>query len=230
MEDNRPPAESAEPELDTLSPSDPSGAAAPPSKKKRSRPFELFETVAVALLLAIFIRATVAEARFIPSGSMLPTLQIGDRLIVEKLSYYFQDPQRGDIVVFYPPSPGTPEMDMGGRVLRWLGFTREAAFIKRVVGMPGDKLEIRAGQVYINDQPLAEPYTMANSEEEKGLGFGSGIMDDLEAQTIPPKSYFMMGDNRDNSRDSRFWGTLPRENVIGRSFLRFWPVARFGLP
>lgn len=186
--------------------------------KKRHKSLEFIETIVVAVLMALVIRAVVAEARFIPSGSMLPTLQIGDRLIVEKVSYYFTDPDRGEIVVFYPPQPGQAELDTGQRFMRWLGFTTESAYIKRVVGLPGETVMISNGVVYINDQPLSESYIMAPPYS------------DMAPITVPTESYFMMGDNRNNSRDSRVWGTLPRKNVIGKTFLRFWPLTAIGAP
>ena len=188
------------------------------TKKKRSRPLELFETVFIALLLAVMIRATVAEARFIPSGSMIPTLQIGDRLIVEKLSYYLHSPQRGEIVVFYPPEPNSPPLTPSSLMMRWLGFTGEAAFIKRVIGLPGETIAVHDGQVLINGKPLKEPYIQAPP------------IDETLPLRIPADHYFMMGDNRNNSSDSRVWGTLPRGNMIGRSFFRFWPPNRMGTP
>lgn len=215
MEDTRKPDD-----LDTeTSPETADGApGTKPKKKKRSRSLELVETIIVAFLLAIMIRATLAEARFIPSGSMIPSLLVGDRLIVEKLSYYFSSPQRGDIVVFYPPDPYAPVPGNGERFMRWLGFTREAAYIKRVVGLPGETVAVQDGKVLINGQPLSEPYIKAPPAQ------------DSDPVTIPPNHFFMMGDNRNNSRDSRVWGTLPRENVIGKTFLRFWPLTRAGMP
>lgn len=191
---------------------------AEPAPKKRAKSLELIETIVVAVLLAILIRATVAEARFIPSGSMIPTLAIGDRLVVEKISYYFSDPERGDIVVFYPPSPTQQNLSAGGRFMRWLGFTREAAYIKRVVGLPGETLSVRDGQVYINDEPIKEIYTEFPA------------LDETPPTQIPENHYFMMGDNRNNSKDSRAWGSMPRENVIGKAFFRFWPMSRLGMP
>lgn len=199
---------------------EPSAVSAPaPGKprKKRSRPLELFQTLFVALLLAILIRATVAEARFIPSGSMLPTLRIGDRLIVEKLSAYVHPPHRGDILVFYPPHAGEPPLTASGRLLRWLGFTADVAFIKRVVGLPGEIIAVHDGKVLIDGKPLPEPYLQAPP------------IDETPPIRIPNGQYFMMGDNRNNSSDSRVWGPLPRANVIGRSFLRIWPLNRVGL-
>lgn len=195
-------------------------SASQPSRKRRSKSLELVETIVVALLLAIFIRATLAEARFIPSGSMIPSLLVGDRLIVEKVSYYFSDPQRGDIVVFYPPDPSLEPQGSTAHFMRWLGFTRQAAYIKRVVGLPGESIRIEEGQVFINGKALEENYTNSAYPD----------FDNMPAQTIPEDHYFMMGDNRGNSRDSRVWGTLPEDNIIGRTMLRFWPLNRFGMP
>lgn len=211
---NPPPSE--ESEIPAAETPDQGSTHNPP--KKHAKSLELIETIVVAVLLAILIRATVAEARFIPSGSMIPTLAIGDRLVVEKISYYFADPDRGDIVVFYPPNPAQQELSAGGRFLRWLGFTREAAYIKRVVGLPGETLSVRDGQVYINNEPLKEHYTEFPA------------LDETPPTQIPENHYFMMGDNRNNSKDSRAWGSMPRENVIGKAFFRFWPVSRLGMP
>lgn len=215
MEDTRQPDE---PSNETVTGDASEASANQPKKKKRSRPFELVETIIVAFLLAIMIRATLAEARFIPSGSMIPSLLVGDRLIVEKLTYYFSSPQRGDIVVFYPPDPYAPPLNGSQRFLRWLGFTSEAAYIKRVIGLPGETIAVEDGKVMINGQPLSENYIKEPPAQ------------DHEPVVIPPNQFFMMGDNRNNSRDSRVWGTLPRENVIGKTFLRFWPLQRAGMP
>lgn len=191
--------------------------SSPKRRKKRSKALETIETVGVALLLAIFIRATVAEARFIPSGSMIPTLLIGDRLIVEKVSLYFSDPHRGDILVFYPPNPAEDPLNGAQMFFRWLGFTRDSAYIKRVIGLPGETVSVQNGQVLINGQALNEPYIKTPP------------FDEMPPTLVPEHQYFMMGDNRNNSRDSRVWGTLPRKNVIGKSFFRFWPPTRLGL-
>jgi signal peptidase I len=188
-----------------------------PSGKKKSRPFEVIETIVVALLLAIVIRTTVAEARYIPSTSMEPTLLVGDRLIIEKLSFYVTKPQRGDILVFYPPRAGE-SIGTGQRVLRWLGFTGDAAYIKRVIGLPGETIEIREGQVLINGEPLAESYT-----KEPPYYTSPPLK-------IPPNSLYMMGDNRNNSQDSFRWGPLPVDHIIGKAVIRFWPLPRIGLP
>lgn len=164
---------------------------------------EAFKTIGLSVFLAIGIRSFVAEARYIPSGSMLPTLQINDRLIVDKLSYEFRDPKRGDIVVFSPTE-----------TLKAQNF--KDAFIKRVIALPGETVEVRDGRVYVNNQPLQERYI----EERPNYQFGP--------VTVPPNQYLVLGDNRNNSYDSHYWGFVPRHNIIGRAVVRFWPLNRLG--
>jgi signal peptidase I len=166
---------------------------------------EGLKTIGLSAVLAIGIRQFVAEARYIPSGSMLPTLQINDRLIVDKLSYRFNNPQRGDIVVFSPTA-----------TLEKQNF--HDAFIKRVIGLPGDKIEVKGGRVYVNDQPLREDYI--GKEEQPQYQWGPTV--------VPPNSYLVLGDNRNNSYDSHYWGFVPREKIIGRAVVRFWPPDRVG--
>jgi signal peptidase I len=159
----------------------------------------------LAVGLAVFIRTFVAEPRYIPSESMLPTLEIGDRLIVEKLSYTTHLPQHGDIIVFAPPTQ-----------LREQGYLEEQAFIKRVIGVPGDKIEVKNGGVYIDGALLKEAYLA----EVPNYAMSPTI--------VPPDQLFVMGDNRNNSNDSHVWGFLPKGNVIGHACFRFWPIDRFG--
>lgn len=166
---------------------------------------EGLKTIGLSAVLAIGIRQFVAEARYIPSGSMLPTLQINDRLIVDKLSYRFNNPQRGDIVVFSPTA-----------TLEKQNF--HDAFIKRVIGLPGDKIEVKGGRVYVNDQPLREDYI--GKEEQPQYQWGPTV--------VPANSYLVLGDNRNNSYDSHYWGFVPREKIIGRAVVRFWPPDRVG--
>ncbi|HEY9668219.1 MAG TPA: signal peptidase I, partial [Coleofasciculaceae cyanobacterium] len=160
-------------------------------------------TIALSGVLAFGIRTFVAEARYIPSGSMLPTLQINDRLIIDKLTYEFRDPQRGDIVVFSP----TDE-------LKRQNF--KDAFIKRVIGLPGETVEVKDGQVLINGQSIRERYI----EDKPNYQFGP--------VKVPPDQYLVLGDNRNNSYDSHYWGFVPRNNIIGRAVIRFWPLNRVG--
>ncbi|MGP1382695.1 MAG: signal peptidase I [Thainema sp.] len=161
--------------------------------------------LAIALGLALLIRLFVAEPRFIPSDSMLPTLKIGDRLVVEKVSYRFHQPEPGDIIVFEPP-----------QALQERGYLPDQAFIKRVIGQPGQQIEVHNGQVYADGQQLREPYILQPPNYEWGPAL------------VPNDQYFVMGDNRNNSNDSHVWGFLPRQNIIGRAFFRFWPFDRFG--
>ncbi len=166
---------------------------------------ELGRTIALSIILALGIRTFVAEARWIPSESMVPTLKVNDKLIVDKLSYDFTDPNRGDIVVFSPTDnikQRNPEL--------------KDAFIKRIIGLPGDKVEVKGERVYINDQPLREKYI----EDSPHYQFGP--------VTVPPNSYLVLGDNRNNSWDSHFWGFVPRDHIIGRAIVRFWPLNRVG--
>ncbi len=167
---------------------------------------ESVQIIGIALVLALLIRTFVAEPRVIPSESMYPTLAVGDRLVVEKISHWFRPLQRGDIVVFAPP----PQ-------LQALGYPRDQAFIKRVIGFPGQTIAVKNGQVYVDDQPLTEPYTLEPPTYE------------LTPVTVPAQMLFVMGDNRNNSNDSHVWGFLPIENAIGRAWWRFWPLDRFGL-
>ncbi|BAC89964.1 signal peptidase I [Gloeobacter violaceus] len=161
---------------------------------------ENLQTIVLAVFLALFIRSFVAEARYIPSGSMEPTLRIDDRLIVEKLSYEFQQPERGQVIVFTPPKRTNIDQ----------------AFIKRVIGLPGDTIEVKNGKVLLNGRTLNEPYIATPPAYI------------LPRQKVPAGHFFVMGDNRNNSFDSHLWGFLPRQNVIGRAVFRFWPLERVG--
>jgi signal peptidase I len=176
-----------------------------PRLKDENPWLEGLKTIALSAVLAIGIRQFVAEARYIPSGSMLPTLQINDRLIVDKLSYRFNDPQRGDIVVFAP----TPALEKQNF---------HDAFIKRVIGLPGEKIQVKGGRVYVNDQPLREDYIGQNERPQYEWG----------PQVVPQGSYLVLGDNRNNSYDSHYWGFVPRDKIIGRAVVRFWPPNRAG--
>ena len=189
------------------------------------------------LTLASFItlRTLVVEARFIPSGSMLPALQLQDRLLVDKLSYRFRAPERGEIVVFHSPyrfapiGHGVSDPFWGQCALVALpGFAKVFrhpkcdAYIKRVVALPGERVVVDPlGQVWINGEHLREPYvdhTCTNLER---------LCQPLTDQ-VPPGHVLMLGDNRPNSQDGRFWGFLPTDQIIGRAWLRFWPPETSG--
>ncbi|TDA65638.1 MAG: signal peptidase I [Clostridia bacterium] len=168
--------------------------------QKSSGWLDLLEAVIIALALAMVIRLFLFEPFVIPSGSMEPTLQPGDRIIVSKLSYRFSEPQREDVIVFrYPPNP-------------------RLVYIKRLVAMGGDTVRIEDNRLYVNGQPVPEQYLPDNV-----------YMHDFGPVTIPPGSFFVLGDNRNNSEDSRVWGLLPEGNVLGKAVLLFWPPGRFRL-
>ena len=178
---------------------------------------EGFKTIGLSIVLAIGIRTFVAEARYIPSGSMLETLQINDRLIIEKIGYRFHEPERGDIIVFSPT-----------KTLQDENF--KDAFIKRIVGLPGEKVEVKNGQVYINNKPLEEDYLESEQTTIIPNQCSSLIEKPYLADSIvvPEDSYLALGDNRSESYDGRCWGVVPRDNIIGRAMVRFWPLARIG--
>lgn len=176
---------------------------------------EGIKTLGLALMLAFGIRTFVAEARFIPTGSMEPTLLIDDRLLVDKVGYRFGAPVRGDIVVFDPTS-----------ALQKDGF--KEAFIKRIIGLPGEQVSIHNNRVYINGKLLTEPYIQPNiTTSVLACGGMPAFLD--KPQIIPADSYLVLGDNRDNSFDGRCWGVVPRQNIIGRAAIRFWPLNRLSL-
>jgi len=185
---------------------------------------EILETVIVVLVLVILIRNFLGEPRWIPTASMKPTLIEGDRLIIEKVSTRFSKPQRGDIIVFYPPFEKL-EQSTWAKFTRLIGyFNSDTAYIKRIVGVQGDTIDIKDGEgVYINGKLLNEPY----KREFNKIGCAPGMY--CESVKVPEGHYFMMGDNRSNSQDSRFWGFLPEDRVIGKAYFRFWPINRIGV-
>ncbi|MCW6035237.1 signal peptidase I [Spirulina subsalsa FACHB-351] len=170
---------------------------------------EVLKTLALSGVLAVGVRQFVAEARYIPSESMLPTLEIDDRLMIEKLTYRFREPKRGEIIVFIPPNEAilcNPQQS--------LPITD--AYIKRIIGLPGDEIEIRDSLVYVNGKLLDEDYIHGSPLYEQ------------DPTIVPADSYFVLGDNRNNSCDSHVWGFVPASNIIGRAALRFLPFNRIG--
>ena len=198
------------------------------SSRGRGNSFvETILIVAVALGLALGIQAFLVKPYRIPSESMVPTLTIGQRVLVNRIGNNFGDPAIGDVTVFHPPAGAENGKECGAPKQQDQPCpmpTRERAdvnFIKRIVAGPGDKLRIEDGHVVRNGKRQAEPFA-----EPCGGGDGCDLSTTI---TIPKDHYFMMGDNRGASDDSRFWGPVPRDWIIGNAFATYWPPKRIGL-
>jgi signal peptidase I len=198
----------------------------PSAKQKRKTSFliELPILVLVALVVAVLIKTFLVQAFWIPSGSMVHTLEINDRVLVNKLSYAFGDPERGDIVVFDPPfgveDDSEPLLQAIVRnIAESLGLQTPAVedLIKRVIAVGGEELEIRDSSVLIDGLALDEPYL-----DE------SAFMPDYGPVRIPEGAVFVMGDNRPRSQDSRRFGPIETDSIVGRAFVRVWPFDRWG--
>jgi len=187
---------------------------------------EIIETVVFVVVMVIIIRFFIGEIRWIPSASMRPTLIEGDRIVVERFSRFYTVPKRGDIMVFYPPFEklqNTP-WKVFSRLTGF--FCKDVAYIKRVIAVPGDKFEIKTDStgkstVYINDEPQKEEYIQSEYYDKpcyEGMLCGPVV--------VPEHQFMMMGDNRGNSYDGRWWGFLPEDRFIGRAVVRFWPLNR----
>jgi len=194
----------------------PARAAAPPREFQKSTAREYFESICVAVILALFVRTFVFQAFKIPTGSMKPNLLVGDHLLVNKFLFApaasaleralmpMRDIRRGDVIVF--KFPEEPDRD----------------FIKRVIGLPGDTLELRNQTIIINGTPLAEPYAHYLLPPEAGDTGTTDLRRKFGPASVPAGHYFMMGDNRDDSQDSRYWGFLPADYVKGRALFIYW--------
>jgi signal peptidase I len=198
----------------------PAPAPAGPGASRKSVVREYFESIVIAVILALFVRTFVVQAFKIPTGSMENNLLIGDHLLVNKLVFGpsasrierallpERDIRRGDIIVFKYPED------------------RERDFIKRVIGLPGETLEVKDKRVYINGKRIDEPYVHFLEPPQGAAAFSEVTSYDLRERygpiTIPADKYFVMGDNRDNSQDSRYWGLLPRDDVKGRAVMIYW--------
>lgn len=195
-------------ETDQSSPPQLESATSPaPSRWRRlwASQWGNLKVLGIAVLLALLVRGLIAEPRYIPSNSMEPTLLVGDRLIVDKLSYHWRAPQFGDVVVFSPPPQLTD-----------YGYRPDQAFIKRVIGEAGHTVQVAQGQIYLDNQPLVEPYILEPPTYS------------MWPVTVPEGYVFVMGDNRNDSNDSHVWGVLPKTNIIGQARFRFWPLSRLG--
>jgi signal peptidase I len=190
--------------------------AAEPTRRRKSIVREYAEAIAIAVLLALVIRSLVVQAFTIPSGSMMDTLLVGDYILVNKFLYgpelplvdwrmpAIRDPRRGDIIVFKYPQD------------------EKRDFIKRIVATAGERVQVRGHQVLVNGKPLTEPYTKFADSGGRGGDAYCGYTYGCEPTIVPPDSYFVMGDNRDNSQDSRYWGFVKRDKIKGKAFLIYW--------
>lgn len=178
----------------------------------------------MALAVAVIIKTFLIQPFYVPSESMLPTIEVNDRVMISKLNYQFADPQRGDIVVFI--SPFNDEIDNESlldsvvrHVLEAVGIRTASAddLIKRVVAVGGDTVEVKGGYLFINGLQVDEPYLTS-----------PGLMPDFAAVVVPPESVFVMGDNRAVSYDSRKFGAIPEEDLLGEAVIRIWPLSRLG--
>lgn len=191
---------------------------------------ELVVIVAVALGLAVGIQAFLVKPYEIPSGSMLPTLHINQRILVDRIGMHFASPKIGEIYVFHPPASETcadPHQGQAGPGPTTsqacdVPQTKESSqtYVKRVVGLPGDHLRIIGGHVFVNGKREADAYTIPCD--------GAGECNFPGTITIPKGDYYMMGDNRPDSLDSRFWGPVPKAWLIGQVFATYWPPDRIG--
>lgn len=164
---------------------------------------DIIEVVVPAVILFFFIHTFFLEARYVPSPSMVPTIEVQDRFLSNKTAYWFKKPQRYDIIIFKPPASAGAKED----------------FVKRIIGLPGETILVHNGVVYINGRPLEEPYITPDRAPVAEFG----------PYTIPDGNLFVMGDNRNNSQDSRYWGSLPIKNIKGKAWWRFWPLKRMGI-
>lgn len=199
----------------------------PPPEKPKKTPFwiELPGLLLTALAVAVLVKTFLVQPFYIPSESMLPTIEINDRVMVNKLAYRFGEPQRGDIVVFLNPALTDEELEESipeaviRSILEAVGVrTRgEDDLIKRVVGLEGETIAIHDGYLEVDGVPYEEPY------------LPPGItMSEFASVTVPPGHVFVMGDNRNSSLDGRRFGPVPVDEIVGEAMLRIWPLDRFG--
>jgi len=182
----------------------------PAQEEKKNSIIRDLKNLLIWIAIALIIRWQVLEPRWIPSGSMLPTLQIQDKILVEKVTPKITSKSnlskfRNNIIVFNVPEQ-----------LIKAGYETDTALIKRVIGVPGDKVEVKEGNLYLND------VAQDNYIYDKNINYSIGPL------IVPEQSFWVMGDNRNNSMDSHIWGFLPYEKIIGRAILRYWPLNKIG--
>jgi signal peptidase I len=201
-----------------------------PEKSAGNGLVELVVIVAVALGLALGIQAVLVKPYRIPSESMVPTLEVGQRVLVNRIGKRFSEPSVGDVVVFHPPAGsesdtcGNPELDDDQPCNRPTSERVDVNFIKRVVAGPGDTIAVEGGHVILNGRRQREPFIADTCSGDAGRGCNLP-----DAIRVPAGHWFMMGDNRGESDDSRFWGPVREEWIIGGAFATYWPPKRIGL-
>jgi signal peptidase I len=177
---------------------------------------EIGIVVVVAVVIAVLLRTFVVATYSIPSGSMEPTLQVGDRIVVDKLSYHLHGVDRSNIIVFSTP----PKEDCAGPPV--------ADLVKRVIGLPGETISLAGGRVYINGKYLPEPWLPPSVQNATGPGPSAAAYALHHPYRIPAGYVFVMGDNRTFSCDSRYWGPVQESTIVGKVDLRIWPLSRLG--
>ena len=193
----------------------------------KNKIYENLKSLAVALAIALFIRTFIVQSFHIPSGSMIPTLLIGDFILVDKITYHLREPERGDVVVFHFP------------------LNEDIYYIKRIVGLPGDRVEVKGGKLFINGKPCKYQPLGDYTYEEKGRVYSGKLFyeflpkrsggekkhyvlktgsegDETKVFTVPKDKYFMMGDNRNQSYDSRYWGFVDKDKIVGIARIIFF--------
>jgi signal peptidase I len=195
---------------------------APEEPRRRSFIAELPGLLLTALVIAVVIKTFLLQPFWIPSESMLPTIEVNDRVMVNKLAYRFGEPQRGDVVVFRDPREEQIEESIPEAVIRsvleavGIRTRGDEDLIKRVVGLPGETIEVRDNHVLVNGAPIEETY------------LPEVFMPDEPPITVGPDEVFVMGDNRDASFDSRRFGAIPLDDLVGEAFVTIWPISHFG--
>jgi signal peptidase I len=167
---------------------------------------DLVETVVMAMAVFVIIYLFLFQPHQVKGSSMLPNFHDGEYILTDKISYRLKEPQRGDVVVFRAPR------------------NEEYDYIKRIVGLPSDTLKIKNGKIFVNNTPFNESYLSSDHITLPGKFYKEG-----ETFAIPKDQYFVLGDNRSHSSDSREWGLVPKENIVGKAWLRYWPTNRFGV-
>lgn len=175
-----------------------------PQEKKNSFLKEFIIPLVIGLIVVYLLRFFIFGLYYVPSGSMIPNLEINDHVFATKFSYQIHDPERYDVIVFNYP-------------IEYKENKKEVRYVKRLMGLPNETIEIRNNKIYINGKVIDDPFRASDTD-----------MSDFGPITIGENEFFMMGDNRNHSNDSRFWGTVPRDLLIGKVQMIYWPISRIG--